>query len=308
MKKYLFIGLITVSFFSCHKKQFRQSASKHSEYTLAEKIKHLHTPDEDYVLVVAHRGDWRNAPQNSLQAIQNSIDMGVDVVEVDVQKTKDGVLVLMHDKTIDNASDGSGLVSDFTLEEIKKFRLKNGLGRPTHHTIPTLEEAMLLAKGKILMNLDKCYDNFDEVYKVLKKTGTEKQVVMKGNVPVEQLKKEFGAYLSEIPFMPIVKLVDPHASQIVEDYSKAFRPIAYEFTLSDTSSTLLNSFKEIRKNGSKVWVNSLWASLNAGYEDDMAVANPDSIYGWYVKKGVNIIQTDRPQLLLNYLRSKGLHK
>ena len=56
-----------------------------------------------------------------------------------------------------------------------------------------------------------------------------------------------------------------------------------------------------------MWVNSLWKTLNAGYEDDMAVQYTDSIYGWYIKNNINMIQTDRPQLLLEYLRSKGLH-
>ena len=60
------------------------------------------------VMVVSHRGDWRNAPENSLQAIQNCIDMGVDMVEVDLKKTKDGHLIVMHDQTIDRTTTGKG--------------------------------------------------------------------------------------------------------------------------------------------------------------------------------------------------------
>lgn len=60
------------------------------------------------VLVVAHRGDWRNAPENSLQAYQNCIDMGVDMIEIDLQKTKDNQLVIMHDRTLDRTTDGKG--------------------------------------------------------------------------------------------------------------------------------------------------------------------------------------------------------
>lgn len=58
------------------------------------------------VLVVSHRADWRNAPENSLQAIRNCIEMGVDMVEIDLKKTKDGHLILMHDKTIDRTKIG----------------------------------------------------------------------------------------------------------------------------------------------------------------------------------------------------------
>ena len=60
------------------------------------------------VLVVAHRGDWRNAPENSLQAFQNCIAMGVDMIEIDLKMTKDNQLVIMHDNTIDRTTDGKG--------------------------------------------------------------------------------------------------------------------------------------------------------------------------------------------------------
>lgn len=62
----------------------------------------------DRVLVVSHRADWRNAPENSLQGIRNCIDMGVDMVEIDLKKTKDGHLVVMHDKTINRTMTGKG--------------------------------------------------------------------------------------------------------------------------------------------------------------------------------------------------------
>lgn len=75
-------------------------------------------------MVVSHRGDWRNAPENSLQAIQNCIDMGVDMVEVDLKKTKDGHLIVMHDQTIDRTTTGKGKPENYTLEELRCFRLK----------------------------------------------------------------------------------------------------------------------------------------------------------------------------------------
>ena len=68
--------------------------------------KAFNEPAEKSILVVSHRADWRNAPENSLQAIQNCIDMGVDMVEIDLKRTKDGHLILMHDKTIDRTTTG----------------------------------------------------------------------------------------------------------------------------------------------------------------------------------------------------------
>ena len=80
------------------------------------------------VIVVAHRGDWRNAPENSMQAIKNCIDMGVDMVEIDVRETKDGELVLMHDLTIDRTTNAKGFVKDWTLDSLKTLKLIDGLG------------------------------------------------------------------------------------------------------------------------------------------------------------------------------------
>ena len=54
--------------------------------------------EEGKVSVISHRGDWRNTPENSIRAIQNCIDLGVNMVEIDIKKTKDNELILLHDK------------------------------------------------------------------------------------------------------------------------------------------------------------------------------------------------------------------
>ena len=166
------------------------------------------------VMVVSHRGDWRNAPENSLQAIQNCIDMGVDMVEVDLKKTKDGHLIVMHDQTIDRTTTGKGKPENYTLEELRRFRLKNGAAHKTTHLIPTLEEVMLLCKGKILVNIDKGYDYFKEAYCILEKTGTVDQCVIKAGLPYEQVKVENGEVLDKVIFMPVINLNKEDAERI----------------------------------------------------------------------------------------------
>ena len=88
------------------------------------------------VLVVSHRADWRNAPENSLQAIRNCIEMGVDMVEIDLKKTKDGHLILLHDNTLDRTTTGKGKPEEYTLAEIKKMRLRNGCHIKTSTRFP----------------------------------------------------------------------------------------------------------------------------------------------------------------------------
>jgi glycerophosphoryl diester phosphodiesterase len=158
--------------------------------------------------------------------------------------------------------------------------------------------------------LDKSYEFFNQAYDVAKKTGTTNQIVMKGyDKTVDQVMTDFGTKLDTITFMPIINLDNqPNARQIIDDYQTKLKVKAFELVFSKDTSKVLTRFSEIKKKGSRVWVNSLWASLNAGYADNEAVKNKDSIYGWYLKKGVNMIQTDRPQLLIDYLRSKKAHK
>ena len=73
----------------------------------AEKVvAEMHDPNSKYVVVVAHRGDWRNYPENSIPAIESVIRMGVDIVEIDLKMTSDSVLVLSHDATANRTTTG----------------------------------------------------------------------------------------------------------------------------------------------------------------------------------------------------------
>lgn len=72
-------------------------------------------------LVIAHRGGKGIAPENTLAAFERSRDLGVDVLELDVHATKDGELVVIHDKTVDRTTDGTGAVAELTLSEIQKL-------------------------------------------------------------------------------------------------------------------------------------------------------------------------------------------
>lgn len=279
---------------------FAQTQSRVSDI-----IAELKNPESKKVLVVAHRADWRNFPENSIEAINSAIDMGVDMIEIDVHKTKDGKLVLMHDETLNRTTTGKGKVSDWSLDSLKTLYLKNGIGIKTRYKIPTLEEAIMAAKGKVLVNLDKCYDYFPEAYQILKKTNTINQVVMKAGKPYATVQKDFGHYLKEVIFMPIVNLDKSGAEQIIDDYQTNYKPVAFEFVFNKENSANDELLKKVVGNGAKVWINSLWASLNGGHDDDLAVENTEKSYGWLLNKKATLIQTDRPALLLNYLKEQN---
>jgi glycerophosphoryl diester phosphodiesterase len=260
------------------------------------------------VQVAAHRGDWRNYADNALEAIEGCIKMGVNMVEIDVAKTKDGHLVLMHDRKVDRTTNGKGLVSDLTLAEIKALRLRNGLGRVTAFQIPTFEEAMQTAKGKITINVDKGDEYFDEVYRVLKKTGTVGQAIIKSEKPYAQLRQRYGAILDSMTFMPVVVLKKETTIDSISAVIDKRYPF-YEIVFVEENRDVLQYIKaQLQNTSSLIWINSLWDSLCAGYSDDRALTNPDGTWGYLIDTlGARIIQTDRPALLLDYLKKKNVH-
>lgn len=277
-----------------------------AQQRVTDLVRDLKDPNSQKVTVIAHRGDWRNAPENSLQAFKNCIAMGVDMIEIDLKKTKDGHLVLMHDETIDRTTNGKGRPSDYTLAELRQFRLKNGLGRVTPHPIPTLEEVLQLTSGKILINIDKGYDYFQEVYALLQATGTTGQVVIKSGHSYEKVKAENGDVLDKVIYMPIVNLEQPDAAQRIQAF-ESIHPVAIECVFQAVTPDVLSLMKQIQQNGTKIWLNSLWPSLNAGHDDDRAVEeeDPDGSWGWLLEQGATLIQTDRPAELIHYLDQKG---
>ena len=111
------------------------------------------------MLKIGHRGARAYEPENTLLSFKKALDLGVNAVELDVRRTKDGKLVVIHDEKVDRTTDGEGLVRELTLEEIKQLTTEKG------QKIPTFEEALgfLDKKVKILIEL--------------KETGIEEQVV-----------------------------------------------------------------------------------------------------------------------------------
>lgn len=260
------------------------------------------------VLVAAHRGDWRNYADNALEGIESCIKMGVDIVEIDVSKTKDGHLILMHDKTVDRTTNGKGLVSELTLDSIKKLYLRNGLGRASEFKVPTLEEAMLVAKGRITVNLDKADKYFDDVYQILERTGTIEQTIIKSDKPYAALKQQFGKHLDEMIFMPVVNIKDTTTIQDLKPILNMQYPF-YEIVFEKENKELLLYIKDqLKDTKSVIWINALWPSLCGGYSDDRALKDTNATWGYLIDSlGARILQTDRPAYLIEYLRGRGLH-
>jgi glycerophosphoryl diester phosphodiesterase len=100
------------------------------------------------VLRIGHRGAAGHAPENTLASVEKAISLGVDLVEVDVQRTSDGHLVIIHDKRVDRTTNGVGLVSGMSLRRLRE--LDAGAGQ----CIPTVEELLQTANGRVGLILE----------------------------------------------------------------------------------------------------------------------------------------------------------
>lgn len=271
----------------------------------------IHNPNSKYVVVACHRGDWRNYPENSIPAIESIIRMGADIMELDLKLTKDSVLVLSHDWTIDRCTTGKGRVSDYTLDELKQFRLRRAHGVATDSLhICTLREALECCKDRICVNVDQGYEYYDMVLAITEELGVTDQILIKGKHSVATVAEKMAAHEHNMMYMPIIDIQKEQGQKLFQEYMDTKTvPLAYEVCWKKLTPEVSDCFKKIVESGSKLWVNTIWGSLCGYLDDDKALdcEDPAEVYDQVIALGASMIQTDRPELLLNYLRKKGLH-
>ena len=207
--------------------------------------------------------------------------------------TKDGVLVLMHDKTVDRTTDGKGLVKDLTFEEIRRLRLKHK-GQLTKEKIPTLEEALLFAKGKIMIDLDiKTADCIQAIMNTVEKTGMESSCLffVYEAAHAKAIKEENAAFKV---------LARTHSEAEIDTLFSTARVEAVHIDDDHHTAAVV---EKIRKHGAHAWINAL------GEVDRKAAAGDPAAFEQVLQHGANIIQTDQPGLLKEYLvRTKRYHE
>lgn len=320
MRIFLFSSILALLMTACGQENSTKYASR-ADAIAAQ----IHNPDSKYVVVACHRGDWRNWPENSIPAIESVIAMGADIVEIDIHMTADSVLVLCHDGSVRRTTnfgnvfkgekDKSAKVCDLTLAEIKTLSLTRAHQAAAIDTLhmPTLREALECTKDRICVNIDKGYDYYDAVLALTEELGVTDQVLIKGSKPIEVVAANEAAHSHNMMYMPIVNIQREKGKALLDSYiEQGVVPLAYEVCWSDNADgAFADACRRIRKQGSKIWVNTIWASLcgGDGNDDDAAfqAADPGEVYQQYLDNGVSLIQTDRPELLIGWLSSKGRH-
>ncbi|MBR1920814.1 MAG: glycerophosphodiester phosphodiesterase family protein [Kiritimatiellae bacterium] len=270
--------------------------------------------DRSYVFVAMHRGDWRNFPENSKGAILSSIALGADIVELDVARTKDGRFVLMHDESVDRTTTGKGKVGEMTVEELKKLRMTKD-GKSTDYEILTLEEALELTRGRILVNIDKFVAHPKEILDAVKAAGALREVLVKADFSPETAKRALGEYWADVEsgellYMPVVQYCWKRHEVATRRLplwiaTEPRRASMYEVCADAPEHT--SHFAEVvaAQGGPRLWINTMWDSLCAGHEDKKALLDPEANWGWALRHGATMLQTDYAAEMLVYLNRIG---
>ena len=219
------------------------------------------------MLRIGHRGARAYEPENTLRSFKEALEIGVDAVEFDVRKTKDDQLVVIHDADVKRTTDGEGLVSELTLEEIKGFSAEKD------EKIPTLKEALdfLDKKVKIVIELKEAGVE-EKVLAAVRENGLQKNVVIISFIEealqrVRDLDKEVETGLIYVKHKnPVKAALELKASYLL--------PL-YRFTHTA-------NVEKAHENGLKIIV---WT-----------INKPEEA-AEYDKKGVDGIASDKPDIL-----------
>jgi len=219
------------------------------------------------MLKIGHRGARAYEPENTLRSFQKAIELGVNAVELDVRRTRDDQLVVIHNANVNKTTDGNGSVNELTLNEIKGFVTKKG------EKVPTLEEAFQFLGKRVTILVE------------LKETGIEEQVLnlvhKKGlteNIIIISFHEDTLRKVRELDSEIVTGLIyvrHKNPVQTALDLNSKYLLPLYRFTHSA-------NVRKAHDNGLKVIV---W-TINTAEE----VAE-------YKKKGVDGIASDKPEIL-----------
>lgn len=273
----------------------------------------------DGVLVVAHRACHRAAPshgfehavpENSLAALERCVALGVDLVEIDVRRARDGQLVIMHDAKVDRTTNGKGRVADLTLAQIQALSLKDGAGEPP----PTLEAFLRAARGRVLVNIDLKGPHAGQAAEIVRRVEATDWVLFKAKAWFGAPPLADEAPYSELAFMPMVAAKSAKKPRDLADITQRQASGARQIPAIETVALRGQGFAAVRDAARaariRVWTNTLaakgWRGVLDQSGDRQALRDPDRAWGRLIAQGASIVQTDHPAVLLDYLERRGL--
>ncbi|WP_205686068.1 glycerophosphodiester phosphodiesterase family protein [Chitinophaga costaii] len=233
-------------------------------------------------VVIAHRGDHVNFPENTLEAYNSAIKAGVDYIETDLRTTADSGQVIMHHASVDRMTNGKGNVADLTYDKITSLTIPDDAHHKKYH-VPSFKEVLLACRGKVNVYLDFKEADVNMTWRMIKALHMEQQVVVYPNTIAQ-----FKEWRKLAPEMPLVANVPdtikdaPALNAFLDEYPAA----AVNGSIGQYTPEMLAVFKN---RGVAVWL------------DVEANDEGPAIWSKALDAGVPGVQTDYPAACTHYL-------
>ena len=261
-------------------------------------------------LIVAHRGvSGGNIPCNTLAAYEIALRQGADMIEIDVEMSADGKLLIFHPGMEPVHLWCAERLPHMTAEEISHLRYVNYDRTPTQFGVATLDEVLEQFGNRCLINVDKFWGHPKEIYQVIRRHGMLDRVVVKSRLS-EKVLSVLEEIAPELPFMPIVRDTYPEHEALMR---RRIRYVGAEVLFrEETAEVASEAFLDrMHRDGKLVWVNAIIydcrEQLCAGHSDDRSLTgDPADGWGWLAGRGFDLIQTDWPLMMREYLDAAGL--
>ena len=258
------------------------------------------TYDENcYPIISAHRGGAvKGYPENAIESFANIADHMPAIIECDVRLSKDSVMVLMHDENIDRSTNGTGAINDYTIHELKQFRLKDSERNLTDYQIPTLEEALAWGAGKVIFTLDiKKGVSYQKMAELIGKTNAQAYSV------IITYSANQAIALHRIAPELMISVSIKSEKDLQRLYNAGIpdnRLVAFVGTRQPDRQLV----EAIHSHGIKIILGTL------GNLDRQADSKGYQTYAEFIENGADIISTDRPfeafKALDFYVRKRGI--
>lgn len=258
-------------------------------------------------VIVAHRGAWHSAPENSIESVALAPRSGAHVAEIDVQRSADGELFVFHDRDLGRMTEHLGQASEMSISELRKIRLRFGNGgrgaNITDAVIPTLAQVFRAARNHIYLDVDCKYEPIQrEVAAIAHEFGVADQINVKITVEDSygaQALQELGTDIGLL-VMPKVRLTSQNHESICRIVSSLDVPMV-EIVSFDSVDVIRASVSYLKNNSTLVWINTLTNRHTCcGMSDANALQDPASVWGHLMDIGVTIFQTDEPEVLARF--------
>lgn len=259
-------------------------------------------------LLAAHRGVCgANIPCNTLAAYAIALQQGADIIELDVSKSLDGELFAFHPGMEPVYLKCGKMISEMTAKEVREVPLLNQDEVPTHYRVPTLEEALAFLKDKAYINVDKFWTEVEGITACIRRAGVERQAIVKTYLEEDAL-REVEKFAPDLMFMPMVRHKDESTEMLLK---RNINLIGNEVLFDrETDEVISDAYiAEMHRKGLLIWANAIVYNeqdvISAGHTDDVSLTeDPDLGWGWLIRKKVDIIQTDWPLMLKQYIDSR----